>query len=431
MLKLHKYQQEVVDLVLDKKRFAVFLGMGMGKTLIALSVAKTLLQQGKIKKTLIIGPLSTVSNTWHTEIEKWAEFEHLTYSICTGNEKQRLVALNADVDCYIINRENVKWMLDNGFSKYGFIVVDESSSFKNASSIRFKALKKFTSRYMILLSGTPSPRSYFDIWSQIYLLDGGKRLGKNFHQFRNRYFKADYMGFNWKCTDSGVIIDKIKDISIFYDSDDQLTLPDKMSLNTHVGIPMLKYHKYRDEMYLNVRGEELTAFNRGVLTNKLLQYCNGAVYNEDGKTVHIHDVKLHALSDIIDNNANENIIVAYNFKSDLCRLTKRFKDAVVMDNSNEMIKRWNNGHIKLLLAHPASSSMGLNLQQGGNVIVWFGLTWNLEHYLQFNARLHRQGQTKPVIVNHIVAKNCMDDKLLYNLNIKDITQQKLLDNLKR
>lgn len=402
--------------------------MGIGKTIVALTVISDLLDEFSITKALVIAPLLVAKNVWHNEIQQWEHVKHLTYSIVNGTEKERLKALNKDVNVYIINRENVPWLYQNGFTEFDFIVLDESSSFKNPSSKRFKAIKKFKYDYLIELTGTPSPNGLLDIWSQYYLLDRGKSLGHAMYIYKEKYFYTDYYGYKWTPKNPDLIYKAIEHLTISMKDEDYLDLPERIDLITPIVIP--EYQKYKElekEFILQIKDNEIVVSSLPVLGNKLLQFCNGAIYDENKNILEIHQAKLEALEDIIEDNPNENILVAYNFKSDLERLKNRFKHAVTMNVEGNMIEKWNKGEIKLLLCHPASSGKGLNLQYGGYIIVWFGLTWNLEDYLQFNKRLHRPGQLKPVIINHIIAQDCIDEKILKVLNQKNVTQQNLLN----
>lgn len=428
---LYPYQKNAIKFILNKKKCALFMDMGLGKTAITLTAISKLLNEFSIYKTLIIGPLRVISNVWHNEIKNWEHLQHLTYSIVTGNEKQRIKALNVNANIYLINRENVNWLFKNKYTKWDFIVLDESSSFKNSSSKRFKALKKIKSNYTVALTGTPTPNGLLDIWSQIYLLDEGKRLGKTIYSYKDKYFISDFYGYHFTPINPDNIYDQIKDITLSMKAEDYLSLPNKIEITTKVPLPYFNlYKELKKEFTANINDKEISIFNAATLSNKLLQFCNGAIYDENKNIIEIHNAKLDALEEIIEDNPNENLLVAYTYQSDLKRLLKRFKHAAVIDNEGKIIEKWNEGKIKLLLCHPSSMGKGLNLQKGGHIIIWFGLTWNLEDYLQFNARLHRLGQSKPVIINHIVAENGIDEVIMKVLNNKNISQSSLLDALK-
>lgn len=429
---LHSYQIKAVEFILDKKKCALYLDMGLGKTVITLTAILSLIDNKFISKVLVIGPLRVINNVWHNEIQKWEHLKHLTYSLIIGNEKQRLEALNQKADIYLINRENTEWLYSQN-NNWDMIVLDESSSFKNASSKRFKAIKKFNYNYIVELSGTPSPNNLLDLWSQIYLIDKGIRLGKAMYIYKAKFFFSDYTGYNYKPIHPPHIFDSISDITLSMKAEDYIQLPDKIETTTKVKFSyshMKTYNEIRKEFITNIGNKEITVSTAAVLSNKLLQFCNGAIYDENKNIIEIHNAKLDALEDLIEDNPDENILVAYNYKSDLIRLQKRFKHAIVMDKEGKNVDLWNKGKIKLLLCHPASSGKGLNLQQGGHIIIWFGLTWNLEDYLQFNARLYRIGQSKPVIINHIIAENCIDEMIMKVLNNKNVNQNILLNALK-
>jgi SNF2 family DNA or RNA helicase len=427
---LKPYQHKAINFFKAKKRCAWFLDMGLGKTISALTTFVDL-KGVKVKKCLIIAPLTVANTTWSDEIAKWTHTKDLTYAICTGTEKQRLEGFKSDVDIYITNQDNVNWALCNGFNKFGMIILDESSGFKSYASQRFKALKKFISNYFVCLTGTPAPNGYIDLWSQIYLLDGGARLGKNITFYRNAFFNYNAYTRKYICKNPDEIMRRISDICLTLKAEDYLIMPDKISYETRITISNKElYKEFENEFYINIEKDTLVANNAAVLAGKLLQFCNGAIYDKNKKIVEIHNDKIEVLRGIIEDNPCENIIVAYNYQSDLLRLKKAFSNAVLLDDEGNNYKLWKEGKIKLLLCNPASKSKGLNLQHGGRMIIWFGLTWNLEHYKQFNARLYRQGQNKPVIINHIIAKGCMDEKVLKGLSIKDVTQEKLLNYLK-
>ncbi len=428
---LHPYQIKAIEFILDKKKCALYLDMGLGKTVITLTAINKLLDEFSISKVLVIGPLRVINNVWHNEITKWSYLKHLTYSIVTGNEKQRKDALKKEANIYLINRENIHWLYKTKNINWDLIVLDESSSFKSSTSKRFKSLKRFNYEHMVELTGTPSPNGVLDLWSQIYLIDKGKRLGKTMYAYKDKYFISDYYGYNFTPINPDEIYTKISDITLSMKAEDYIQLPDKINVITKVKLPQLKlYNQLKKDYIATIRNKEISILNAATLSNKLLQFCNGAIYDENKNIIEIHNAKLDALEDIIEDNSNENILVAYNYKSDLIRLKERFKHAVVMDKEGLSIEKWNKGKIKLLLCHPASCGKGLNLQHGGHIIIWFGLTWNLEDYLQFNARLHRLGQSKPVIINHIVAEKCIDEVIMKVLDTKDINQNSLLYALK-
>lgn len=438
---LHDYQNRGVEFIKQKERCALLLGMGLGKTTTTLTAVSDLIDGFAVKKVLVVAPLRVANSVWAQEIDKWSHLRHLKTSICTGPEKKRLAALQRNADVYLINRENVVWLVDHYKKKWPFdmVVIDESSSFKSPSSKRFKALKRilpFTD-YMVLLTGTPSPNSLMDLWSQMYLVDFGESLGRTVTGYRQRFFEQDFMGYNWKIREgSDAKIHKlISDKVISMSAEDYLELPDRIDIKHDVELPsgaMSKYRQLEKTLLSDLdSGEEVEAISAASLANKLMQFSNGAAYYDDKKNwAEIHSAKLDALSDIREDNPNENMLVAYNYKFDLERLKAKFPDAVVLDKEQSTIDDWNAGKIPMLLAHPASAGHGLNLQSGGSLCVWFGLNWSLELYQQFNARLHRQGQSDAVRIIHIVSKDTIDERVLMVLNDKDATQASLLKALK-
>lgn len=438
---LHAYQNRAIEFIKSKERCALFLDMGLGKTTSTLTAISDLIDSFAIQKALVIAPLRVANSTWKQEVEKWKHISHLRVSVCTGSEKSRRAALHRDADVYIINRENVTWLVDLYKKAWPFdcVIVDESSSFKNPSTRRFQSLKKVLpyTNYMILLTGTPSPNSLMDLWPQMYLVDFGESLGRTVTGFRQRFFEQDFSGFRYTLRDGcaetihALIADKVISMS----AKDYLELPDRIELIEKVEMPPAALKRYKElEKTLLAEletGEEVEAVTAAGLANKMLQFANGAAYHDEHKNwAEIHKQKLDALEELVEDNPDENMLVAYNYRFDLERLLARFPQAVVLDKEQSTIDRWNRGEIKMLLAHPASAGHGLNLQSGGSMIVWFGLNWSLELYQQFNARLHRQGQTKPVRIVHIVTKDTIDERVLSVLKDKDATQASLLSALK-
>ena len=438
---LHAYQRRAVDFINDNAKCALWLDMGLGKTVSSLTAITDLIDSFAVNKVLIIAPLRVANSTWHNEIGNWQHLQHLSYSICTGPEKKRIAALTRTADIYIINRENITWLVKHYDKKWPFdmVVIDESSSFKSSTSQRFKALRKalpYIDR-LVELTGTPTSNGLLDLWAQMYLLDFGERLGRNMTAYKNRFFESDYMGYKYtpRKHANEQIYNLIDDLCMTMLAKDYLELPQRIDLRVPVTLPAKLQKEYetleRDFVAL-LDDEQIEVLNAAALAGKLLQFCNGAVYTDENKNwSELHDLKIKALQDIVDDNPNENILVAYNFKTDLVRLQKAFPDAVVLDKAGDCIADWNDGKIKILLAHPASAGHGLNLQHGGSMIVWFGLNWSLELVQQFNARLYRQGQTKPVRIVSIVADGCIDDKVTDAILNKAITQRDLLNALKK
>ena len=438
---LHDYQKRAVDFIKDKKRCALFLDMGMGKSVSTLTAITDMIDGFAARRVLVIAPLRVCNSVWAQERDKWLHLKGLRVSVCTGSERKRIAGLSVDADIYVINRENIAWLVKTLGKKWDFdtVVIDESSSFKSASSQRFKALKKVIANtdHMVLLTGTPSPNGLLDLWSQLYLIDFGQRLGRTMTGFKQRFFEADYMGYKFSPREGSdkKIHSLISDCVMHMSAEDYLSLPERIDIDEIVQMPAQVRKSYIDlekELLAQLPdGEEIEAINAAALANKLMQYSNGAVYTgQDKNWKELHSAKLDALSEIIEENPQENILVSYNYKFDLERLLKRFPDAEVLKNDQDVIDRWNRGEIKILLAHPASAGHGLNIQSGGSMIVWFGLNWSLELYQQFNARLHRQGQPKPVRIVHILSEDTIDQRVAAVLKQKSATQKDLLNALK-
>ncbi|MDX1486594.1 MAG: DEAD/DEAH box helicase [Acidiferrobacterales bacterium] len=438
---LHAYQRKAIDFIKERKRCALFLGLGMGKSTISLTAASDLLDGFAIKRVLVIAPLRVANSVWPSEPKGWQHLDHIKVSCVTGPQRQRLAALHKTADVYSINRENIPWLVKQYGDKWPFdcVIVDESSSFKNAGAKRWKALKRILphTEYMVLLTGTPSPNSLLDLWAQMYLLDKGDSLGRTMTAYKQRFFRPDYMGYNWDLKEGSAdkIYQLIEPHCLSMSADDYLDLPERIDVVESVELPEKALRQYREfEKTLLAElddGEEIEATTAASLANKLLQWSNGATYtDEHGNWSEIHSAKLDALDEIVGDNPGENVLVAYNYKADLARLKKRFPDAVVLDKDPDTIARWNGGEIGMLLAHPASAGHGLNLQRGGALCVWFGLNWSLELYQQFNGRLHRQGQTRPVRVVHLVARGCIDERVMRVIEQKDAVQSTLLNTLK-
>jgi len=438
---LHAYQNRAVSFIKDRKRCGLFLDMGLGKTTSTLTAVSDLIDDFQIRKTLVIAPLRVANSVWRQEAAKWAHLDHLRVSVATGTAKQRLEALMTSADVYVINRENVDWLVKHYGPKWPFdmVIIDESSSFKNPSAKRFRALRRVLpmTEYMVLLTGTPSPNSLLDVWPQMFLIDFGEALGRTVTAYKQRFFESDYMGYKWNIREGAA--EKIHALMLprvlHMSAEDYLDVPPRIDLIESIELPpeaLATYKEFEKTLLAELEdGEEVEAATAAVLANKLLQFANGAVYTDEKKNwSETHKVKLDALEEILDENQNETLLVAYNYKSDLARLQERFPNAIVLDKKQNTIDKWNAGEIKMLLAHPASAGHGLNLQNGGSLIVWFGLTWSLEYYQQFNARLHRQGQEKPVRILHIIGKGTIDERVMGVLAHKDMTQRGLLAALK-
>lgn len=401
---------------------------------------------GDVHKVLVIAPKHVAEDTWSTECEKWDHLKDLRISKILGTKIQRRAALHKDADIYVTNRENVDWLVDECQNAWmwDMLIIDELSSFKSSKAKRFRALRKVRPyfKWIVGLTGTPAPNSLIDLWPQIYLLDGGERLGRTITGYRNKYFTPGrsngYVVYDYNLREGSeeTIQNKISDICVSMKANDYLDLPERINNVVNIELPKKAKDVYRElekDLMVELDNEDITAANAAVLTGKLLQICNGAVYDEDKNIVEVHDEKLNALMDIIEAANGKPVLIFYSFKHDLERiqkfLSKNKLKGEVLDGPQD-IKRWNNGEIQILLLHPASAGHGLNLQYGGNIVVWFGLTWSLELYQQANARLHRQGQTKTVIINHIIAKNTVDEDVMKALNNKEVNQNVLLESIK-
>ncbi|MEA5084373.1 MAG: DEAD/DEAH box helicase [Lachnospiraceae bacterium] len=442
----HKYQDIAINKIYETPRAGLFLDMGLGKTVITLTAIEDLMNnQFEVNKVLVIAPLRVAEDTWSKESEKWDHLKHLKISKILGSQSERRKALAKDADIYVINRENVVWLtnelstIGNGWT-FDMVVIDELSSFKSPKAQRFKALRKYITRSarVVGLTGTPAPNGLIDLWSQIYLLDGGERLGRTVTGFRERYFTPGQRNqstiFNYKPKPEAEqsINEKIEDICISMKAEDWLDMPERIDNIQAIklsGKEMKEYQDFERDSFIQFMEGEITAASAAALTNKLLQYSNGAMYLPDGDYVKTHDKKLDMLEELIDVSNGKPILCFYSYKHDLERIKKKFPFAKKLENSKD-ITDWNNGEIQLLLAHPAGAGHGLNLQAGGNIIVWFGLTWSLELYQQANARLYRQGQTQAVIIHHLITEGTVDEKVLDSLQGKKDVQDDLLESLK-
>lgn len=442
----HKYQDIAFNKILNTERVGLFLDMGLGKTVITLSAIEELMyNRFEISRVLVIAPLRVAEDTWSSESRKWDHLRRLKISKVLGSPTERRKALAAEADIYIINRENVVWLVNelSGIGnewRFDMVVIDELSSFKSAKSQRFKALKKYITRShrVVGLTGTPAPNGLMDLWSQIYLLDGGARLGKTITGYRERYFTPNQRNqttiFNYKPKPEAgkAIYEKISDICISMSAEDWLDMPERIDNIVSIKLSpkeLAAYDKFERDSYLEFKGGEVSAATAAVLTNKLLQYSNGALYLPDGSYVDTSRKKLDALGELLDTSAGKPILCFYSYRHDLDRILKEYPFARSLRSPND-IRDWNDGKIRLLLAHPAGAGHGLNLQAGGHIIVWFGLPWSLELYTQANARLHRQGQKESVIIHHLVTEGTMDKRVLESLHGKKDVQDELLKSLR-
>lgn len=443
----HDYQRYATEFILSHPIAAVILQMGLGKTVCTLDAINRLMYDSfEVSKVLVIAPLRVAKVTWSDEIKKWDNLSHLRYSVAVGTEKERIEALKKDADIYIINRENVQWLVEKSKVPFEFdmVVIDELSSFKNWNSKRFKAFMQVRPRVkrIVGLTGTPSPNGMMDLFAQFKCLDMGARLGRFITQYRNQYFVPDRMNgqivYSYRLRPGAEkqIYDKIDDITISMKAMDHLKMPELIETRYPVYMDeneQAQYDEMREDYLLPYKEEAITAANAAALSGKLCQMANGAIYSESGETVHIHDRKLEALEDIIE-AAQGPILLCYWFKHDLERITEKLEQLKVSYSrivTEENIRKWNEGKYDVGLIHPASAGHGLNLQHSSNHIVWFGLTWSLELYQQTNARLWRQGQKQDtVVVQHIVTVGTIDEDILDALTHKDASQTRLIDAVK-
>ncbi|HFI0772867.1 TPA: SNF2-related protein [Streptococcus suis] len=448
-LTLHNYQVVAKDFIIGHPNAAVILDMGMGKTATTLSAVNELMfDRFEVTKVLVIAPLRVANTVWSDEIEQWAELRHLRYSKIVGTPKQRKVALQKDADIYIVNRENLPWLVEqcSPYFKWDMVVIDELSSFKSWQSKRFKAfmaMRPYMKR-IVGLTGTPSSNGLMDLFAEFKIIDGGERLGRFIGEFRSRYFEEgrrngnivyEYIPMDYaECQ----IQDKISDITISMKALDYLDMPELISTKKLVRMTEKekeKYGQFKKEYVLSeLDGLEVTASNAASLTNKLVQLSNGAVYSDDHTVVAFHEQKLDALEDILESANGEPVLVAYWFKHDLARIIGRLEKLKVKSRvlkTEEDIREWNKGNVPVGLLHPAGAGHGLNLQKGGHHLVWFGLTWSLELYQQTNARLWRQGQeAETVVIQHIVTEGTIDEEILKALENKDAQQERLIEAVK-
>ena len=439
----HDYQAYAIDYIETHPVAAVLLDMGLGKTVISLTaIADLLFDSFAAHRVLVIAPLRVARDTWPGEIDKWAHLQHLTYAVAVGSAKERRAAIMRRADITIINRENISWLIEeSGFPfDYDTVVIDELSSFKNHQAKRFRSLMKVRPavKRVTGLTGTPSPNGLMDLWAEFRLLDLGHRLGRFISQYRKEFFLPDKRNgdvvYSYKPLPFAEeeIYRRIADITISMKSADHLKMPELVSTQYEVRLSEEEAQRYKElkqELLLQLPDGEVTAANAASLTNKLAQLANGAIYADTGDVIAFHDRKLDALEDIIESANGKPLLVAYWFRHDLQRIRSRFNIREI--KSSKDISDWNKGGIPVALIHPASAGHGLNLQAGGSTLVWFGLTWSLELYQQTNARLWRQGQSAgTVVIQHIVARGTMDERILKALQDKEKSQEALIDAVK-
>ena len=457
---LREYQNIGVGMILSKPGVLLTLDPGLGKTVTTLTALRDLIDTFQITRALVVAPLLVAEETWPAEIEDWSHTRVLTYEVLTGPAERRASRATRKTDIHIINKENLPWLVEFWGDRwpYDCLVIDESSCFRNPSKrnkpskkdveayaldpqhvpkpkgsiTRFGALCKVREHFdkVILLTGTPCPNGLMDLWSQLFLIDGGQRLGYSFNAFRNRWFESDYMGYKWTPRSGALenITKAIQDVTLSMRAEDWLVLPERIDNIIRVRLPEKVLKQYKEfERTLYLEEMDLEAVNNGVLTQKILQLANGSVYNEEKEPFEFHDLKARALDALIEEADGNPVLVAYSYQFDLEKLRKRYKGAEVIGEQPGCVTRWNRGEIPVLLAHPASASFGLNLQHGGFITVWYGLPWSLEHYLQFNARLLRSGQkNESVIIHHIIADGTVDNRVLDVLRDKAADQNAVI-----
>jgi SNF2 family DNA or RNA helicase len=436
---LRPYQQRSVEDIKCRAKIGLFLEMGLGKTVTTLTAIQQLISELDIAKVLIVAPKRVADMVWTAEAKEWEHLQGLSFAKIQGNEKQRLEAMQTKAQIYLVSRDNAAWLcgqFGGSMLPYDMVVIDESSSFKNPSSVRFKALKNAIQNVprVVLLTGTPSPNGLLDLWSQIYLLDRGQRLGKNITAYREAYFRKGYSGFGYELLNQyeELIRSKISDICVSMKASDYLDLPARVEhlVPIDLGSELKNYKRFeREQIMQTLDGTQVTALNAAALSNKLCQYANGTVYDGERSTHDLHSFKLDALDEIVEASQGAPILVAWAFKHDRDRIKQQHPHARTIENQKDL-DDWNAGKIQMLLMHPASGGHGLNLQHGGNIIVWYGMTWSLELYMQLNARLDRSGQTKSVQVYHLISSGTIDEDVIKAIKNKNTNQNALMLALK-
>lgn len=460
---LHNYQKACVEHIIDNKFCGVFLDMGLGKTVSTLTALNYLMNDYcEINSVLVIAPKRVAESVWQEEAEKWEHLKHLRFSKIIGSAKQRISAIvETKADIYIISRDNIAWLCalyGGGKLPFDMVVIDELSSFKSYKSIRFKALRGARPylKRLVGLTGTPAPNGLIDLWPQIYLMDRGERLEKTISRYREKYFRPGQTNghvvysYNLLSDSEKLIHEKIEDICISMKADDYLEMPERTDNYIKLYMPEDVKKRYNDfeknkvlDLFKPKQSDlennndstnnqvEINAVNAAALSNKLLQFANGAIYDEDKNVFPIHDIKLEALKELIEDANGQSVLVAWTYQFDRDRIKNYLKQYKPRElKTNKDIEDWNAGKIQVMLAHPASAGHGLNLQAGGNIIVWFGQTWSLELYQQFNARLYRQGQRNNVIIHHLVLQGTHDEDVITALNFKNKSQNALMDSIK-
>ena len=444
--KPHTYQTRLKDFIIENRYAFLTVDMGLGKTVTTLTAIRELLEDYlEAERVLVIAPKSVAENTWTSECAKWDHLAHLRVSVVMGDERHRIKALTTPADIYVINRDNVQWLVNSQMGwPFDTVIIDESSSFKNPQARRFKALRKVRPhiRRMILLTGTPSPNGHMDLWAQLWLLDMGQRLGRTLTSYRTKYFKPGrsngHVVYDWILRPGAgdEISEKIQDITVSMKAEDWLEVPDLIETDIRIALSPAESRAYKEferDQLLTLEGKDIEAVTAAALANKLLQFTGGAMYDTEHGWHVMNDAKLRALEDIIETANEEPVLVFYQFKHELARLQERFKalQPVTFSGEPETLQAWNAGKIRLLLCQPASVQYGLNMQNGGHILVWYTPTWNLEQYQQANARLHRQGQERPVLCYRLICEGTIDNRVIDAISAKDTAQESLLAIIRR
>lgn len=442
----HDYQERAKEFIIEHAACGLFLEMGLGKTVITLTAIDELLHDRfDVSKVLVIAPLRVAEDTWSRESKKWDHLKHIKIAKILGDAATRKAALKQEADIYVVNRENVVWLIDYLETErikwpFDMVVIDELSSFKSNQAKRFKALRRMRPMMerIVGLTGTPAANSLMDLWAEMYLLDRGERLGRTLTAYRGTWFTPGYgngyVTYKWTPRRGALedITKRISDITVSMKAEDYLTLPDKIESTVEVHLDKTAekaYRKMEHESLLELEGDEIAALDAAAVMSKLLQLANGFVYNASHEGIYIHKAKLDALDEIVEAADGSPVLVFYSFQADRIAIMEHFPDARVLEDDST-IEDWNKGNIKILLAHPASAGYGLNLQDGGHIMAWYGLPWSLEQYTQAVARLQRQGQKYPVMIYHIIAAGTVDEQVVKSLAKKDMTQGALLNALK-
>lgn len=440
--KPHTYQTRLKDFIIENRYAFLTVDMGLGKTVTTLTAIQELLEDYvEISRVLVIAPKSVAENTWTSECAKWDHLAHLRVSVVMGDERRRIKALDTPADIYVINRDNVVWLTRHLGKRWTFdtVIIDESSSFKNPASHRFKALRKVRPqiRRLILLTGTPSPNGHMDLWSQMWLIDMGQRLGRTLGAYRTRYFRPGrsngHVVYDWHLRPGAheEISALMSDVTVSLKAEDWLEVPDLIESDIRIALSEKESKAYREferDQIMSLDGKDIEAVTAAALANKLLQFTGGAMYDTEHGWHVMSDAKLRALEDIIETAGDEPVLVFYQFRHELSRLQERFKalQPVTFSGEPDILRDWNTGRIRLMLCQPASVQYGLNMQAGGHIIVWYAPTWNLEQYQQANARLHRQGQERPVLCYRLICEGTIDERVISAVNGKHSAQESLL-----